>query len=364
MQDMKIFNTIVKCNIEYHVMSKNKIVAKYHDNKLKIIDSKLAPFYLIRTNDFESWVENRAIDAHRPSSRILKKLLRIKDYSDFNTALHNHAVTLTDCYWVKTSEENLDWSDVKLNSDYLANLIMKGSCDVNLIQDSKTYETTNTGSYEKCWKLIDDKWYMIKLGTKEQIFSEILTSRLCKLFGFKTARYFKYSDKSIISELFIDNEKYCLEEMNSLVDDDVDFKTNILALNKLEKMYDVNLVKDYLDVLTMDVIVYNVDRHTRNYGIIRDCETGNVVSMAPNYDNNLALLSNMQKLGLVTPKIFIDDLKEVINKDYLNSLPSISYNQLKNIVEKTGKECNISEDVYGKLTLFIKANYESIKRLI
>lgn len=32
--------------------------------------------------------------------------------------------------------------------------------------------------------------------------------------------------------------------------------------------------------------------------------------------------------------------------------------------EKTGKECNISEDVYGKLTLFIKANYKSIKGLI
>ena len=32
--------------------------------------------------------------------------------------------------------------------------------------------------------------------------------------------------------------------------------------------------------------------------------------------------------------------------------------------EKTGKECNIPEDIYGKLTLFIKANYEFIKGLI
>ena len=36
----------------------------------------------------------------------------------------------------------------------------------------------------------------------------------------------------------------------------------------------------------------NYDRHIDNYGILTDPKSGAVVSMAPNFDNNLALLTN------------------------------------------------------------------------
>ena len=36
---------------------------------------------------------------------------------------------------------------------------------------------------------------------------------------------------------------------------------------------------------------YNMDRHTENFGLLRDVETGNVISLGPNYDNNIALIS-------------------------------------------------------------------------
>ena len=41
----------------------------------------------------------------------------------------------------------------------------------------------------------------------------------------------------------------------------------------------------------MDALCFNMDRHTYNYGFLRDRETGAVVSMAPNFDNNIALVS-------------------------------------------------------------------------
>ena len=34
-----------------------------------------------------------------------------------------------------------------------------------------------------------------------------------------------------------------------------------------------------------------MDRHTGNFGFLRDVESGEILSMAPNYDNNIALIS-------------------------------------------------------------------------
>ena len=34
-----------------------------------------------------------------------------------------------------------------------------------------------------------------------------------------------------------------------------------------------------------------MDRHTQNYGVVRDTETGGILRLAPNYDNNIALIA-------------------------------------------------------------------------
>ena len=49
---------------------------------------------------------------------------------------------------------------------------------------------------------------------------------------------------------------------------------------------------DYLKLIYTDTICYNVDRHTENYGFLRNPDTGKIVSLSPNYDNNIALVSN------------------------------------------------------------------------
>ena len=41
----------------------------------------------------------------------------------------------------------------------------------------------------------------------------------------------------------------------------------------------------------MDALCFNMNRHTQNYGILRDRVAGSIVSMAPNFDNNIALIS-------------------------------------------------------------------------
>ena len=51
------------------------------------------------------------------------------------------------------------------------------------------------------------------------------------------------------------------------------------------------IAKQYLLLLWTDSVCYNMDRHTENFGLLRDVKTGKILSLAPNYDNNIALIA-------------------------------------------------------------------------
>jgi hypothetical protein len=48
----------------------------------------------------------------------------------------------------------------------------------------------------------------------------------------------------------------------------------------------------------LDTLCFNMDRHTYNYGILRNVENGAVLGMAPNFDNNIALVSRGYNAGV------------------------------------------------------------------
>ena len=51
------------------------------------------------------------------------------------------------------------------------------------------------------------------------------------------------------------------------------------------------LAEEYLKIVWMDTLCFNMDRHTKNFGVLRDVKSGEILGMAPNYDNNVALIS-------------------------------------------------------------------------
>lgn len=70
--------------------------------------------------------------------------------------------------------------------------------------------------------------------------------------------------------------------------DNEDYSDNFDYLMTLSK----DIAVDYLKMLYLDSVCYNMDRHTNNYGLLRNIETGEILSLAPNYDNNIALIAN------------------------------------------------------------------------
>ena len=272
--------------IDGDVMSKDKAIAAIKAGSIVDADQSLLPFFLKRTGDIEGWLKSRAIDAHRTNSRLLKKALRLAANDDAALVLKVNAATITDTYWFREEGAGLKFDDVRFKANYFDKLALYGDPDGFNLPYSATPELTNIGSFEKCWRLSDGKWWMIKQGSEPERFSEMFVCKLGEALGFPMAEY--YCDNAVIkSPDFTQGASVNYEAAEGLVGDDEDYALNFDVLRELSP----DLAEQYMEIIYLDTLCFNMDRHTRNYGILRDVNTGAVLRMAPNYDNNIALIS-------------------------------------------------------------------------
>lgn len=328
-----------------YVMSGNKEVAKVVNNEIEDIDIPLSPLYLSRTQNFEGWLKTRCIDTHRTNSRLLRKVLRLTTAEEEEIVLSVNSATITDNYWTKDIDSNLKYEDVVFKYNDMCKLALYGKIDDLNYQESRTPELTSVGSFEKCWFKDHDKWLMIKKGSDEEIFSELFVYHLGKLIGLNMAIYLvKEKQKEIVSIDFTNNAEVNFEPMHSILDEEEDYIENINILYNFDK----KLVHQYLDIIFLDAIVMNVDRHTFNYGVLRDTHNGNILKMAPNFDNNLSLVARGKSSNLnrndILVKEFIKALEYIKNLGINYNIPKFTEEMLEKAYRKTLSEVDIKED--------------------
>ena len=268
------------------IMTRDRVVATVVDGMLYVTDTALLPLYLKRTQDVEGWLKGRAIDSHRTNSRLLKKALRLTAVEDVELVLSVNAVTITDNYWFCEDGAELKYDDVRFKSNYFDKLALRGDPDSFNQPYSPTPELTNIGSFEKCWRLVEGRWWMIKQGNDLERFSELFICRLGNAIGFMMADYLP-ENGTIKSPDFTDNASVNYESADGIVGDDEDYGANFEAFLNLAP----DLAEQYLQIIYMDTLCFNMDRHTKNYGVLRDVDSGAILRMAPNYDNNIALFA-------------------------------------------------------------------------
>ncbi len=319
-------------------MSKDNIAAKWQSGELEIVNESLLPLYLQKTKNVEKWLETRAIDSHRANSRLLKKALRLTEKDDISTVIAVNAVTITDCYWIKPLDSDLRYSDVRFDNDYFSNLALTGNYDsfnkAANSKNSKTPELTNIGSFEKCWKLKKGEWWMYKKANHDEQFSELFIYKLGLELGFKMAEYSR--DKGVVkTKDFTDNARVNFESAHSFMGDNEDYIETIHTL----KIVCPNAIPDYVKMLFLDTICANPDRHTFNFGVLRDVDTGVVLELAPNFDNNMALISrgypkNVSSKGDLLIRLF----NELINYDesLTKYIPDISEVMIEKTIKSVG----------------------------
>jgi hypothetical protein len=280
--------------INGYLMSKDTQIARIDNDSVTPINEQLMPYFFLRGNpSIVDWLRTRANDNSRVNSRLLRHALKIARTDDAKASAYVNGACITDNYWIKPDGSDLTYEDVRFKENQFAMLSLHG--DTNIFQydlqklDTHTPDLTSIGSYDKCWIYHDDAWYLQKRGTKEQIYSEMMAYEVGKRLGFNMAEYRIVDDNTIETKDFTDNAAVNFEPMQSIIgEEEFDLQKDAAALEKILP----GATADFLQIQYLDAIIRNPDRHEFNYGVLRDVKTGRVTSMAPNFDNNLALIAN------------------------------------------------------------------------
>lgn len=319
----------------YEIFSGEILVAVWNDNVLTVVNADLIPMYLKYNQDADRWLASRAIDHRRPNSRLLKKALRLVEKDDISSVLHVNGAKITDNYWIREVGSNLTYSDVKFSDDYFSNLALKGNYDsfnrAANSKRSKTPELTNVGSFEKCWKLRDGKWWMYKKASHDEMFSELFVYELGCALGMNMAVY-QRGEACIKSLDFTEAARVNFEPASTFMGDNEDYFDVVKALEKICP----KAIPDYIRMIFMDTICANPDRHTNNFGLLRDTQTGELIGFAPNYDNNMALISRGYPSKSGSKDMLISLFNELIEEYpiYRSCIPEVTEEMVRVAIAK------------------------------
>ena len=334
------------------LMSGDTLIAVIKNSEIIDCNEALLPLYLKRTRDIESWLASRAIDSHRTNSRLLKKVLRLRTSDDAETALAVNAATITDRYWFKPEGAELCWKDVRFKENFFDKLALRGDPDSFSRKPSRTPELTNTGSFEKCWKLRRGKWWIYKSANLKEQFSELFVYELGEALGMNMA-YYEKGNKCVKSLDFTDTAKVIFEPALSFMGDEEDY------LKVIEKLRELcpRAIPDYIQMIFLDTITANPDRHTGNFGLLRDVKTGKLLGLAPNFDNNMALIARGYPTGKSKNDFLIMLFRDMLAKcpEYKQYIPEVTEQTVKRIVKK------LNMKVKSKAVIdFVMSRYDEI----
>ncbi|MBK5242989.1 hypothetical protein [Clostridium sp.] len=351
-------------NFTGYLMYKDKRVAEIKDTEfVKSLDDNLLPVIMINKNagSLEAWLQTRVIDTNRTNSRQVRRRLSVRSEVPKEIVIKARAICITDSYWLKWMDEDITYNEVRSRlSDGLNTIALYGNAtEIKFNDVDISPELTNIGSFEKCWKLIDGYWYMIKKGTYKENFAEVLIGNIAITLGFNAVKYEAIEDGALVKcKDFTNNGEVDFEPMFSFVRDywEIDDSINIIK--------ELGYIEDFLNITFMDALCYNIDRHTFNFGILR--KDGEPVGLAPNFDNNLGLSGVLNNSGLENTwysTAFTRNNYKPILEGYNYEVPKIDLEEIMEIINDTLKGFPILrlESGFNKVVFeIIKNNYEAI----
>ncbi len=325
--------------MDYQILNGDHVCGEFRNGELIITDRVRAPLFL---QDFYSWVASRAISSSRGiTSRNIRNASGLSPVSDaVETSLRVHAACITDNYWVREFGNDLTYDKVCFDDydgffrDLALGLDFSWS---KYISDSLNPELTNIGNSDKAWHIDSKKVrWLYKRQPLNECFFEVLASRLAGRIGINTVDYeiCYASDPDpeigrfgiVRSRDFTQGRNINLEPAHLML------RYHNIRAADIEANADIfdsfGLVREYLDIIYLDIITGNPDRHDFNYGLLRDSNTGKITGMAPNYDNNFAFFADeMPTEGFIRAAAKYSWTKPVITEDILEEISD----QMRNV---------------------------------
>lgn len=246
------------------------------------------------------WLSTRALPLNRAYADKLCLQMGIAPGDAARVVEVGRGLSLNDSYWVVPEGFDGAFDDYNLFendfSAFLSLVAYTGRLDAaRLGSHGLTPELSTGGTLAKAWRIADDGTRLLFKASTEgyapgEPLSEAATSAISAVAGIRHAGYWldRWDGRTCsVCACFCDREtSYVPFAVATGKTSLPDVVATTMALGR-------NVFEDLADMLVLDCLCANTDRHLTNFGLMVDASSGKVMGLSPVFDNGRALFPNV-----------------------------------------------------------------------
>ena len=245
-----------------------------------------------------AWWIDRSIPASRSGVRRALEILELPNTQMLLTRCFG--LSLSDQYWVKPQGSDLQWERINFFtnpfSEDIGDLLLGKAADRTAF-DFRSPDNTSDGFLKKRWKIIDGKRYLLKAGSNpfmQQPFNEVAATIVARRLGICHVPYTLLWDEGIpysVCEDFITPDTELVSAWRVMYSMKKDNSTSLYRhyLNCCEALGAPGVEQAVNEMIVLDYLIANEDRHQNNFGLIRNANTLRWIGAAPIFDSGSCL---------------------------------------------------------------------------
>ena len=245
----------------------------------------------------EWWID-RSIPASRSGVRKALETLHLPNTQALLTRCFG--LSLSDQYWIRPEGQPLEWSQINFFehpfSEDIGDVLL-GKADKHGAFDFQSPDNTSDGCLKKRWKLIDGKRCLLKAGSRpflQQPFNEVIASYIAQQLDIPHVDYTLLWDEGepySVCEDFITADTELISAWRVMQTQKRGNSTSVYQhyLNCCETLGVQGVIHAVDQMIVLDYLIANEDRHQNNFGLIRNAETLEWMSPAPIFDSGSSL---------------------------------------------------------------------------
>lgn len=312
MYSLKIYNdTLVKFDME------NKPTLKIFNIEVVSNKKELFPEAIkqdVTSETLKEFLQQRIVPKNRT---FVENILQTQnlDYRDIKGIIDiSKGLSLTDCYWI-ANDDTLKFENYNLfdnNFSEVLSLVAFTGYTSKIKGIATSPEFTTDGALPKAWRRIDNNVFLFKGSTAylkasnggNEPYSEYYICQLEDAMNIEHVSYDLEKWKGMLAStcpLFTSKEYSYVPIYQASGKKDIDDVHTWCVNNGYQDAF--------ADMIMLDALTYNWDRHLGNFGVLKDNKTGKYIKFAPLFDNGAGLLSDADINVFKSKHVFEDYYK-------------------------------------------------------
>ena len=262
-------------------------------------EKRLLPLDLSLTGDsIAKWLKSRTIPKNRAYVHNFLSKCHLNLNRPMNIIKVSKGLSLNDCYWVV--EEGFSGTFEKYNlydnrfSRVLALIAFTGYGSSVRSSLASCPEFTTNGMLPKCWRRVAGEIKLYKGGTSgasntgNEPYCEYYAAQIAKELGISAIDYglSKWKGALCSTCVLFTSKEYAFLPVGKVVT-----SGGMEAVTSYYEKMGAAYSKALADMLVLDAIICNTDRHFGNFGFLVDNRTNEIVAPAPLFDHGNSLFN-------------------------------------------------------------------------